>query len=181
MTPAQIDFLRDFAINRLPRAQADREQINRLGGNLYERLAFTAVLIRGKAGTTATEYAAANVLESVCLLQQPLQKNQRTDTLHNLTGAANALCLHSETSIPWLEAAAQPEPETEPPAPAVQVPLPSIAGRSLTTAEAAQASGFAVQTLRKWASTETGPFSSTKVARRLKWSGDDILAALKKR
>ena len=178
MTPTQIDFLRDFAIDNLPRAKSDREQTSRLGGNLYERLAFTSAMVRSKAGTTAAEFSAANVLESVCLLQQPLSTKQRSDTLHNLTSAANDLCLHTGKTIAWLgEVVPEPEPQPEPPA----LPLPSIAGRWLSTAEAAQALGFAAQTLRQWASSESGPMRPIKVARRLKWSGDKILAILTNR
>ena len=180
MTPAQIDFLRDFAIDNLPRAKSDREQANRFGGDLYSKLAFTATMSRSKSGTTATEFTAATVLESVCLLKQPLSVKQRSDTLHNLTSAANDLCLHTGKIIPWLASAAlEPEPPELPPAPAL--PLPSIAGRWLSTEEAAQALGFAAQTLRQWASTESGPIRPNKVARRLKWSGDAILEVLKNR
>ena len=181
MTPVQVDFLRDFAIDNLPRAQVDRLHVSRLGGtDLYSKLAFTAVMARGRAGTTATEYAAASVLESVCLLQRPLSTKERADTLHNLTSAANDLCLHIRKTIPWLASAAlEQEPPELPPAPAL--PLPSIAGRSLTTAEAAQALGFAPQTLRQWNSSESGPIRPIKVARRLRWSGDDILKVLEAR
>lgn len=176
MTPTQIDFLRDFAIDNLPRAQADREQVNRYGGDLYSKLAFTAVMVRGKTGTTATEYAAANVVESVCVLQQPLPKKERADTLHNLTSAANDLCLHTGKAIAWLASAAL---EAEPPQlPAPALPLPAIAGRWLSTKEAAEFLGFKEQTLRQWASSQSGPIRPNKVGRRLKWSGDDILKVL---
>lgn len=178
MTPTQIDFLRDFAIDNLPRAQADREQTNRYGGDLYSRLAGSSLMVRGKAGTTATEYAAATVLESVCLLQQPLSAKQRSDTLHNLTSAANDLCLHTGKTIAWLGEVA-PEPEPKPPAPALPKPLPAIAGRWLSTKEAAEFLGFKEQTLRQWASNESGPIRPKKVARRLLWSGDDILTLLR--
>ena len=174
MTPTQIDFLRDFAIENLPRAKSDREQ-TRIDGNLYEKLAFTATMVRSKAGTTAKEHAAANMLESVCLLQRSLSTKERSDTLHNLNSAANDLCLHTGKIISWLGVIA-PEPEPEQPQPAL--PMPSIAGKSLSTAEAAEALGFAVQTLRQWNSNESGPIRPNKVARRLKWSGDDILAVL---
>jgi hypothetical protein len=178
MTPTQIDYLRDFAIDNLPRAQADREQSSRYGGDLYLKLAFTSAMARTREGTTATQYAAASMLESVCLLQQPLSAKQRSDTLHNLTSAATDLCLHTGKIISWLGVIA-PEPEPEPLAQPVQaLPLPSIAGRTLSTEEAAQALGFAAQTLRQWASTESGPVRPVKVARRLKWSGDAILAVL---
>ena len=176
MTPTQIDFLRDFAIDNLPRAQADRAQINRFGGDFYSKLAFTAVMIRGRTGATAAENAAAKVLESVCLLQEPLSKNQRIDTLHNLTSAANDLCLHTGQVIPWLALAAL-EPELPPLPPAL--PLPSIAGQWLSTKDAAKFLGFKEQTLRQWASSQSGPIQPTKVARSLKWSGDEILAILR--
>ena len=176
MTPTQIDFLRDFAIDNLPRAKSDREQTSRLGGNLYEKLAFTATMVRSKAGTTATEFAAATMLESVCLLQRVLLPKQRSDTLHNLTSAANDLCLHTGKVISWLGEVAPPPPEPKPEQSAK--PLPAIAGRWLSTKEAAAFLGFKEQTLRQWASNESGPLRPKKVARHLKWAGDDILAVL---
>ena len=180
MTSAQIEFLRDFAIDNLPRAQADREQANSYGGDLYNKLAFTAVMVRSKSGATATEFAAANILESVCLLRQSLSAKQRSDTFDSLTSAANDLCLHAGQSISWLASAAlEPEPDQEPPTPAKL--LTSITGKWLSTKEAAQALGFAEQTLRQWAAKETGPLRPNKVAGRLKWSGDDILAVLRNR
>lgn len=181
MTPAQIDFLRDFAIDNLPRAKLVRANISRTGGNLYDQLAFSSVMALANPGTTAAEHAAASVLESVCLLrrqQSPLFPNQRADKLHHLTAAAHALCLHTGKTITWLGEAAPPEPAQEqPPAPAK--PLPSIAGRWLSTKEAAGALGFAEQTLRSWASTETGPIRPTRAGRALRWSGDSILALLR--
>ena len=178
MTPTQIDFLRDFAIDNLPRAQSDREQVNLYDGDLYSRLAGSALMVLGKAGTTAKEYAAATVLQSVCLLQQPVSAKQRFYTLHNLTSAANDLCLHTGKTIAWLGEVAPPEPQPkqEPPAP----PLPSIAGRLLSKKEAAEFLGFKEQTLRQWNSNESDPIRPiNKVARRLKWSGDDILTVLR--
>lgn len=182
MNQTRIDYLRDFAIENLPRAKADREQINRFGStsaDLYSRLALTAVMERAKAGTTAVAYAAANVLESVCLLSTTLSKKERVDTLHNLTDAANGLCLHAETIIPWL---GLPEPEPDaPPAPAPQQPLPlSIAGTFLSTAQAAEVMGYQPQTLRQWSSNQNGPVQPTLIGRRLRWPGDDILALMAK-
>lgn len=181
MTPAQIDFLRDFAVDNLPRAQADREQINRYGGNLYDRLAHSSVAVRGRQGATATEHAAASVLESVCLLrrQPPLFPKQRTDTLHHLTSAAHALCLHTGKTVSWLAEAAQPEPEQQEPPPAPARPMPPIAGRWLSTEEAAKWLGVQPQTMRSWSSKQTGPIQPTKMGRALRWSGDAILAVLK--
>lgn len=180
MTPAQIDFLRDFAIDSLPRAKSIRANISRTGGNLYDQLAFSSVMALGNPGTTATEHAAASVLESVCLLrrQPPLFPKQRTDTLHHLTSAAHALCLHTGKTISWLEEAA-PEPEQQgPPPPAPARPVPPIAGRALPTEEAAKWLGVMPQTMRSWSSNQTGPIRPTKMGRALRWSGDEILAVL---
>jgi hypothetical protein len=182
MTPAQIDYLRDFAITHLPRAQADRQQANQYGGDLYSRLLHTAVMVRGKAGTTAAEFAAANVLESVCLLQPPAPKNQeRVVVLHNLTRAANDLCLHTGSTIEWLTQAAPLEPDLEP-VTAPPTPLPTIvAGQWLPTREAAKFLGKKPQTLTSWSSTQKGPLRPSKVGGNLLWSGDEILAILKNR
>jgi hypothetical protein len=189
MNQTQIDYLREFAIDNLPRAQADRAQVNRYGGthaDLNIKLAGTATMVRGKAGTTAIEFAAANVLETVAILQAerepPLSKPDRVKLHERLTTDAKELCILTDKSLSWLDAMpSTPEPEDEPPAPAIQIPLPSIAGRWLSTEEAAEVMGFAVQTLRMWSSTETGPIRPTKINRRLKWSGDEILALLSRK
>jgi hypothetical protein len=58
MNQLQIDSLRDLAIEYLPRAQTDREQIKKVGGtfaDFYRRLAFTSVMVRSNAGITAVE------------------------------------------------------------------------------------------------------------------------------
>lgn len=184
MTPTQIDYLRDLAINNLPRAGADREQINRYGGDtasFYLKLAYTSTMVLSKAGTTAIEVAAARMLESVCLLQLALSKTQRADTLHNLTEAANNLCLHLDLTIAWL--AAYPLPEAPPTAiatPALPLPL-SIAGTWLSTKQAAQVLGVSEQTMRRWASEQSGSIQpdSQLSGRHHRWSGDKILEVLK--
>ena len=181
MTPAQIDFLRDFAIDNLPRAQANRKQAHLTGGDLYSILAGSTLMVRGKAGTTAIEYAAAAMLESVCLLQRPLlTPKERDDTLHNLLVAAHDLCLHTGKIISWLAAASLEPPPAQPQPPPAQ-PLPSIAGKWLSTKEAAEFLGYREQTLRHWSSSQSGPIHPSKLGRYLKWSGDDILAVLSKK
>lgn len=187
MKQFQIEFLRDFATDHLPRAQADREQVRRFGGDaadLNNRLAVTATMVRSKAGTTAIEFAAANVLESVTLLcadrvEVPISKPQRASVLKTLASNAQELCMLTGTAIPWLTSlptAPEEEEEEEPaPAPATQKTR-LLAGRLLTTKEAAEVLGYAEQTLRKWASDESGPIQPIRnMGRHLRWSGDDIL------
>jgi predicted DNA-binding transcriptional regulator AlpA len=188
MTPTQIDSLRDLAIEHLPRAKADRAQIQRFSGtptDFYSRLAHTAVMVRANASATALECAAANVLEAVALLcmqrEEPLTRKERDDTLGRLAAAAKELCALTGTAFPWLASVASPEPEEEAPAPVKPQPLLSIAGRFLTTKEAAKALGYAEQTLRGWASTEGGPIRPSKLGRQNRWSGDEILALLSRK
>jgi Helix-turn-helix domain len=193
MQTLQIHSLRDLAIDNLPRAKADRDQIKRYGGtfdDLYRRLFHTSIMVRGNAGTTAVEYAAANVLESVSLLcigpeedAKPLTTSDRTNILRNLVANAKELCSLTGQVIPWLDALPT-TPDPEPTAhrePSNQSPLPSpsIAGRFLTTKDAATVLGYSEQTLRKWSSTESGPLSPRKAGRKLLWSGDEILTLLK--
>ena len=182
MTPTQIDYLRDLAINNLPRAKADREQINRYGGDtasFYLKLTYTSTMVLSKASTTAIEFSSARMLESVCLLQLTLSKTQRADTLHNLTEAANNLCLHLDLTIAWL--AAPPLPEVQPTAiatPALPLPL-SIAGTWLSTKKAALVLGVSEQTMRRWASEQSGSIQpDSKIGLRHRWSGDKILEYL---
>jgi hypothetical protein len=190
----EIEALRDFAIENLPRAQADREQVSRFGlpvEDLYIRLAATAAFVRARAGTTAVEYAAANVLETVCLLRaerdEKLPKATHTALLGRLTRDALQLCTLTGKQIPWLDAMpAAPEPEEEneeetQPTPATHFPPPrSIRGRWLSTKEAAEVLAFEPQTLRNWASRQTGPIRPTKFGNRNKWSGNEIADYLEK-
>jgi predicted DNA-binding transcriptional regulator AlpA len=192
MNQLQIDSLRDLAIAHLPRANADREQINRYGGthaDFHRRLAVTAVMVRAKAGTTAVEYAAANVLETVSLLSgehdEALSHPIRTGLLQKLTRDAQELCALTGKVVSWLDALPAtpvPEREEESPAPAALTPLPSIAGRFLSTKEAAEVLGYKEQTLRQWASNEAGPIRPVKkVGRHNRWAGDEILALMAKK
>jgi hypothetical protein len=188
MTPSQIDTLRDFAIDHLPRAKAEWEQAIRYGSSptdYYNLLAATAMMVRSKPTTTAIEYSAANVLESVAILyadrEQALSKPERSLLLARLATDAKELSMLTGRTFPWLDlmpSTPQPEPDEEP-APATQKPAPSIAGRFLTTAQAAEALGHKVQTLRGWSSKQNGPIRPRKVGSRLLWSGDEILALMK--
>lgn len=190
MNQLQIDSLRDLAIEHLPRAQADREQIKRYGGShadLYRKLAVTAVVVRAKAGTLAIEFAAANVLDTVTLLclerEEPLLSSTRIELMYRLTKDAKELCALTGKTIAWLDLLATP-PEPAPPeeveeATAQSPPSFPLAGRLLSTREAAQVLGYAPQTLRKWASDESGPIRPIKKAgAHNRWSGDEILALM---
>jgi predicted DNA-binding transcriptional regulator AlpA len=186
MKQSQIDSLRDYAIENLPRAQADREQLNRFGGtsdDLYRRLAFTAVSVRAKAATTAIEFAAANVLESVSMLrlaqEPPLTARQRTDLLGRLARDTKELCSLTGKAIAWLDTVpATPEPEEpEDETPAPQAPVPSIAGRMLTTRETAKVLGMSEQTLRQHRSADRNLIPPVKVGKReWRYPGDAVLA-----
>jgi hypothetical protein len=189
VTPNQIDSLRDLAIEHLPRAQVVRASVKRMGSrpaDFYRQLAYAAIMVRGDAASTVVERTAAEVLESVALLarEEPLTAQERDATVGRLASAANELCTLTGTAMSWLPSpAAGHERQDATPAdiaPVLTGELPkAIAGRYLSTKEAAQALGVGAQTLRKWASTESGPISpSSKVAGRLKWSGDEILSML---
>jgi len=187
MNQLQIDSLRDFAIEHLPRAKADREEVNRFGlahDDLYRRLAFTAVFVRAKAGTTAIEFAAANMLESVAMLrlvqEPPLTTKQRTNLLGRLARDAKELCNLTGKAVAWLDTVpttAEPQPEDEPPAPVVQAPVHSIAGRMLTTKETAKVLGMSEQTLRHHRSIDKNLIQPVRVGeRQWRYPGDEVLA-----
>lgn len=193
MNRHQIDILRDLAIEHLPRAQADREGIKRYGGthaDFYRRIAVTSTMARGNAGTTAIEFAAANVLESVAILcgeqENPLTKTEKATLLHRLATDAKELCICTGTAISWLDSVSttldsEPEPTPKQLMATIQKTNPSIAGRQLNTKEAAEVLGYKENTLRKWSSDESGPIRPKKLGRQLRWSGDEILALLTKK
>jgi len=180
MNQTQIDFLRDFAIDHFPRAKAIREQSASTQEDFYNRLNFAAVMERARPGTTAVVYAAADVLESVCLLATDLEKKDRIAVLSRLTDAAHALCFHTGQVIDWL-GNPSPEPDEDDPAPPLAKPLPSIAGKFLSTKETAAYLGKKPQTLTSWSSKQNGPLRPSKVGGNLLWSGDEILALLKRK
>ena len=202
MESIQLDALRDLAIDHLPQAQVRREQAKQWGSSHNEfnmALAHTAVSVRAKAGTTAVEYAAANLLEAVMLIccerDTKLTAAQHQATLSQVVATAKELCELTGRGIPWLDRVAK-EIAT-PPAPPVTKPTRAqvpphtapeeqptttgciYAGRSLKTDEAAKALGREPQTLLSWSSKQNGPLQPTKVGRLLMWSGDTICKLLK--
>lgn len=162
MNELQINYIRDFALSHV------RYPISNLQ-LLVQR-------IRSRSASSA-EYAAANVLETVCMLAI---NSKEQYLLSKLEAQAKVLCKLTGETIPWL-AITEPKPEQEasPPVPATEKTLQPIAGRLLSTAEAAKVLGYDANTLRKWASTQTGPIQPIRnVGRYLRWSGDEILRFL---
>jgi len=198
MNKTQINSLRDFAIEHSPRAKDVRNQANLLGGeaDYYRALAFAAVMVRAKPGTTASEFAASNLLETVCLLyaelEEPISHATRKRLLKRLVNEAKELCAITNHTIPWLTdlpdiQASEPDDDdvarTPTPPATAQLHTRPIAGRLLTTNEAAEALGYKPQTLRKWASEDSGPIRPVQQERgsHLRWSGDEILALMSRK
>lgn len=199
MNDLQIDHLRDIAIDNLPRARTIRDKAHLVGGrgDYYRALAYVAIMDRTKATTRAEEFAAANVLEIVCWLRfddwdEPISSSKRKELLTDLVSRAKELCMLTGYTIPWLEdlpsAPQEPEKKEEEQSSPPQQPVRPIAGRSLSTKEAAEALGYAEQTLREWRSDQTGPVGEGRLKPfrlngngRLRWSGDEILALLKRK
>lgn len=187
MRQIQIEALRDFAIDHLPRAQADRAQHSRLGGSeadFYRKLAVTSVMVQAKPETPAIQLAAARMLSTVSLLcserEEPLTTTKRTDLLCRLTSEANELCGLTGKELPWLASA----PTTPAPADAkrdevlVQATTDSIAGKFLTTEQTAEVLGVMPATLRAWAREQRGPIQPIKVGRHYRYKGNEVLALL---
>jgi hypothetical protein len=186
MNQLQIEHLRDFAIEYLPRAQTDRQQARQYGlteADFQRRLAFSAVMVGGQGGATAVERAAASVLVTVSLLcserEQPLSRAEVSGQVEILISQARELCTLTGKTILWLDSVPTlptPAQEDEPPAPATQKLPQPIAGRILSTREAAQALGVKESTLRTWACQQKGALLPCgKVGRQNRYSGDEIL------
>jgi hypothetical protein len=188
VTSHQIDWLRDLAIQHLPRAQADRNQSSRFGlteDMLYAKLYVTCVMVRGKAGVPVLEATAAEVLESVAILRrpEPIEAGERAALLRRLMERGAAL--RKLTGTMTLDAGDEehepvPVPVAEPSHGVAPVAASSIAGRHLTTKEAAAYLHVAEQTMRAWASQDRGPIRPSRAGRKLLWSGDELLAHLAK-
>jgi hypothetical protein len=130
----------------------------------------TTVSVLATAATPAIEQAAARLLQYVMQLSFSgddikLTAAQRRRVEGYAIAAANELCVLTERTISWLPAALveAPEPEAPPaPTPTIQA-TPQIAlpppGTMLTTDAAAQLLNVKPQTMRSWASKQTGPRS----------------------
>jgi hypothetical protein len=197
MKKYELDALRDFAIEHLPMAQRQREQAKRFGNDVdgYCRaLVVAAMHTRASATASAIENQAARLLEQLMLLALEHGYEGIEDTI---VEAVHDLASLTSTSIPWLpdrqeappsqqRVEPQAEPQTTPSQPETHPRKLSVAdlfpGQLLTTEEAASALGRRPNTLRTWASKETGDVQPvSKVGREHRWSADDIIALLKKR
>jgi hypothetical protein len=188
MKQTEIEVLRDFAIDHLPRAQNDRAQM-RYGGteaDFYRRLAFTSVMVQGRPEAPAIEKAAARVLSAVSLLciarDEPLTKHERADQLEQLTNAANELSALTGKEIQWLDSTprhTEHEEREEPsPTPRPETAAAPLAGKYLTTEQAAEVLGIRPTTLTAWAREQRGPLQPTRLGREYRWAGDAIQALM---
>ena len=182
MKPFQMDALRDFAIEHLPRAQKEREQAKRYGTyqeDYYRHLFVTSTMTLGVATLTAIERAAASLLEQVML---HCLGHGYIGIESHIVEIANELRILTGTAIPWLDSLPAPAapPQCEPPAPALPAKQSTLEpGQFLTTAEAAEALKRKTNTLLKWAMNENGPINPvSKVGREHRWLSDHVIAVL---
>lgn len=194
MKKYELDALRDFAIEHLPAAQRQREKAQRFGMNAdgYCRaLTVAAMLTQASATVSAIEDRAARLLEQLMLLALDHGYEGIEGTIID---AAHDLASLTSTTIPWLpdrqeiphsvhRVEPQAEPQMEPTHPQAGPRSFSVAdlfpGQLLTTEQAASALGRRPNTLRTWASKETGDIQpACKVGREHRWSADDIIALI---
>lgn len=191
MKQLYLDALRDIAIEHIPKAQAALLQAKgRPKDYLCLSLYGTTVSVLATAATPAKEQAAARLLQYVMQLSFSGDDNKLTAVERKRVegyaiAAAHELCTLTERTIPWLPAALAEAPEPEaPPAPTIQA-APQITlpppGINLTTQEAARLLNRADQTLRGWASKDSGPLRPIRCGtKRLAWSSDDIRKLIEK-
>jgi predicted DNA-binding transcriptional regulator AlpA len=179
MNSLQMESLRDFAIEHLPRAQKIREQAKKFGG-VNDGLSHVAVMALGSPTSTAIERAAAALLEPVVLY---LIGNTTADVIAWAVNSANDLCMLTGRVIPWLDAAIS-EPPLPPPmtTPVVLEDSGLKPGTNCTTAEAAKALMMKSQTLFGWSSNETGPIRPIRIGkRRIVWSSNEVIALINRK
>lgn len=194
MKQLQLDALRDIAAEHIPRAQkildhAKGQPKDALCVSLYG----TTVSILATAATPATEHAAALLLQYVMQLSINWEDKLTALERRRIEGcaieAAKQLCTFTEQTIPWLSNAVieAPDPEPEAPTPlpqhttTQQIALPP-SGTMLTTEEVAALLNVKEQTVRMWASKQTGPKSlqRVKAGRANTYLADDVIEAMKK-
>ncbi len=179
MEVIKVVALRDFAIQHLPRAQ---KVSTATPADQYQRSLFgIAVLVSPTA--PAVQQAAAQLLRTaLTLLIGPddggkLTAEQNRAIEQRMALDATELCMLTGDVIPWLPTLSAP-PETalpasptptQPQVPATP-PIPILqAGETQTTETAARYLGIATQTMRAWASEESGPIVPVRQGRRLGW------------
>lgn len=188
MDQIYLDALRDIAIEHIARAQQDRTQAIQYGqsrNTFHLSLAHTALSTLSKGGTTAVEYAAACLLNSVIVLSiepdKKITEKQHNAMVFRVIESAKELCTLTGKDIQWLDSTSEDlsEPETSievpTPHPAIKPPVNLSPGTILTTEEAARFLKRKPQTLRSWASKENGPLSPIRNGRSLAWPSNEII------
>lgn len=178
MEQVKLSALRDFAIKHFPRAQT---VATTLPADDYQRTLYGFAAL-ASANSPATEMIAAHLLQTVLRLQiewpaeGKMSSYQRQQVEQEAVEAAAELCTLTGTAIPWLASAlATPTPAPVPapvltPAPAPAVPRPALQpGPNQTTEDAARYLGVKPQTMRAWASTDSGPLQPVILGRRNGW------------
>jgi hypothetical protein len=177
--------LRDFAIKHLPRARTlDRSlPYAQYQHTLYGFAALTP------STAPAIEQAAAHLLKTVLTLTIELEPDiefgpqQRQAAEHEAVNAATELCALTESTIPWLtvdldilEPTQTSEPAKDCPTPTSPPVRPALQpGPLQTTADAARYLGVAPQTMRVWASKDTGPLRHVKRGIFNAWPTEELI------
>lgn len=144
---------------------------------------------------SALEVAAGHLLSNLMALQVPLDEPLTAKSRKNFTNyaiqAAHDLFELTERPIPgWLPAPPPAEPEineeeAQVPAPQshsqsrVSKPPAPPPGINLSTEDAAQLLNRRPQTLRGWASKDSGPMRPVRSGRFLQWPSDELLRLMK--
>lgn len=184
MDQLKLSALRDFAIQHFPRAQTVATILP--AGDYQRTLYGFAALVSPNA--PATETVAAHLLQTVMRLQiewpeeGKLSPYQRQQTEQEAVEAASELCDITGTALPWLASALSKPAPVSVPAPAEPVAAPAPApdrpllqpGPNQTTAVAAAYLGVKPQTMRSWASTDSGPLRPITLGNRKGWPTSEL-------
>jgi len=185
MEQIKLSALRDFAIQHFPRAQTVKTGLP--AGDYQRTLYGFAALV--SANAPATETVAAHLLQTVLRLQiewpaeDKLSPYQRQQAEHEAVQAASELCTLTSVAIPWLASAlATPAPLPVPSSvPIATIPAPASArpalqpGPNQTTEDAARYLGVKPQTMREWASKDSGPLRPIKLGTRNGWPTAELV------
>lgn len=191
LSQLQLDFLRDEAIKHLPRCQKTMLGRAPTKDMLCSWLCGDTIHTLADPKASALEQSAAHVLQPLMRLQinwdEKLTASQRrimtavavnaTHEHYSLLGIAPPSWLPAAMQEPELEQEEELLPPKEKPQPQQHV-LPSQ-GINLTTADASRLLNRKPQTLRAWASKETGPIQPIRGGTGLIWRSDDVLRIMK--
>lgn len=181
MEQIKLAALRDFAIQHFPRAQT--VAVSLPAGDYQHILYGFAALV--SANAPATETAAAHLLLTVMslLIEWPEEKKlspyQRQLVEHEVAEAASELCNLTNLTPPWLDSILVIPAPPPVPAPSTPAPAPLRAGLqpgpNQTTEYAARFLGVKPQTMRAWASSDSGPLRPIKLGRNNGWPTADLI------